>query len=139
MKDNILYIRKCPGDTDPKHFKIGITTLYTVRSRLASYQNAVGPIYEECFLRVWLGDSIHIREAELQLKRNFAKNIQSGEAGLSEWISWIPYQDILNFIQTLRDEYFLKFIEVPSEFEPLTISNYEDLRNWAANQNSSSL
>lgn len=130
IKDYILYFKKCPGVTDPKHFKVGIAQLLTARSRLATYQNAVGPVWEESFMRVWAGDENQIRIAEKQFKRNFKDKISSAEAGLSEWICDITLDELLDYIKELREEHFLKFIDAPQEFLPLTMPLCEDLAEW---------
>ena len=130
VKDYILYFKKCPGVLEPRHFKVGIAQLATARSRLATYQNAVGPVYEESFMRVWVGDENQIRVAETRFKRKFKDKISSAEAGLSEWISDITLDELLEFIIELREEHFLKFIDAPEEFLPLTMPLCEDLAEW---------
>jgi len=130
IKDYILYLKKCPGVDDPRHFKVGIAQLSTARSRLATYQNAVGPVYEETFIRVWVGDENQIRLAEKSFKRVFREKIQSAEAGLSEWICNVSLQELLDFIVELREEHFLKFVDSPVEFLPLTMPLCEDLQSW---------
>lgn len=130
IKDYILYFKKCPGVTNPRHFKVGIAQLSTARSRLATYQNAVGPVYEESFIRVWVGDENQIRLAEKSFKRVFKEKIQSAEAGLSEWICNITLQELLDFIVELKDEHFLKFHDAPEELLPLTMPLCEDLQEW---------
>ena len=134
IKNYILYFKTCPGVQDPKHFKVGITQLATARSRLATYQNAVGPIWEEKFLKVWLGDENQIRLAEKAFKRKYKDKILSAEAGLSEWICEIKLEELIAFIEELRNEYFIKFINVPLEFEPLTMPMCEDLAEWYGSQ-----
>jgi hypothetical protein len=135
IKDYILYFKKCPGVRDPKHFKVGIAQLLTARSRLATYQNAVGPVWEESFMRVWLGDENQIRIAEKQFKRKFKDKISSAEAGLSEWICDITLAELLEFIEELRNDHYLKFIDAPQEFLPLTMPLCEDLAEWYENNN----
>jgi hypothetical protein len=134
IKNYILYFKTCPGVQDPKHFKVGITQLTTARSRLATYQNAVGPVWEEKFLRIWLGDENQIRLAEKAFKRNYKDKILSAEAGLSEWICEIELKELIAFTEELRNEYFIKFINVPLEFEPLTMPMCEDLAEWYESQ-----
>lgn len=133
IKDYILYFKKCPGVTDPRHFKVGIAKLVAARTRLATYQNAVGPVWEESFIRVWLGDENQIRLAEKSFKRNFKDKIQSAEAGMSEWICDITLDELLTYITELREEHFLKFIDAPEEFLPLTMPLCEDLIEWYEN------
>lgn len=130
IKDYILYLKKCPGVSTPRHFKVGIAQLSTARTRLAAYQNAVGPIYEESFIKVWIGDQNQITLAEKIFKREFKHKISSSEAGLSEWISEINLSDLLDFVQSLREEYFLKFVDAPEEFLPLTMPDCEVLMEW---------
>lgn len=130
IKDYILYFKKCPGVENPRHFKVGITQLLTARSRLSTYQNAVGPVYEESFIKAWIGDENQIRLAEKSFKRNFKDKILSAEAGLSEWISEISLEELLEYITELREEHFLKFIDAPAEYLPLTMPMCEELQVW---------
>jgi hypothetical protein len=133
MRNYVLYIRKCPGVTDPRHFKIGVAALDKVRVRLASYQNAVGPVWNEEFLRIWIGEDIDVKEAEKKVKYNFKHKISSAEAGLSEWICDIEMNTILDFVQELRDDYFIKLVDPPIEFQPLNMPLCEDLQEWYVN------
>jgi hypothetical protein len=130
MRPYVLYLRKCPGVKNPRHFKIGIAALDKVRTRLAAYQNAVGPVYTEEFMHIWLGEDIDVKEAEKKIKLNFKSQISSAEAGLSEWICDINKQEILNFIDELRTDYFIKLQDGPIELQPLTMNNCEDLQDW---------
>ena len=130
IKDYVLYFKTCPGVKDPRHFKVGITQLVSARSRLGTYQNAVGPVWEESFIRVWLGDENQIRLAEKAFKRTFKDKIQSAEAGMSEWISDVTLDELLAFIDELKNEHFLKFVESPADFLPLTMPLCEDLAEW---------
>jgi hypothetical protein len=130
MRPYVLYLRKCPGVKNPRHFKIGIAALDKVRTRLAAYQNAVGPVYTEEFMHIWLGEDIDVKEAEKKIKLNFKSRISSAEAGLSEWICDIDKQEILDFIDELRTDYFIKLQDGPVELQPLTMNNCEDLQDW---------
>jgi hypothetical protein len=130
MRPYVLYLRKCPGVKNPRHFKIGIAALDKVRTRLAAYQNAVGPVYTEEFMHIWLGEDIDVKEAEKKIKLNFKSQISSAEAGLSEWICDINKQEILDFIDELRTDYFIKLQDGPVELQPLTMNNCEDLQDW---------
>ncbi len=130
MRPYVLYLRKCPGVKNPRHFKIGIAALDKVRTRLAAYQNAVGPVYTEEFMHIWLGEDIDVKEAEKKIKLNFKDRISSAEAGLSEWICDINKQEILDFIVELRTDYFIKLQDGPVELQPLTMNNCEDLQEW---------
>ncbi len=130
MRPYVLYLRKCPGVKNPRHFKIGIAALDKVRTRLAAYQNAVGPVYTEEFMHIWLGEDIDVKEAEKKIKLNFNSRISSAEAGLSEWICDINKQEILDFIDELRTDYFIKLQDGPVELQPLTMNNCEDLQDW---------
>jgi hypothetical protein len=130
MRPYVLYLRKCPGVKNPRHFKIGIAALDKVRTRLAAYQNAAGPVYTEEFMHIWLGEDIDVKEAEKKIKLNFKSRISSAEAGLSEWICDINKQEILDFIDELRTDYFIKLQDGPVELQPLTMNNCEDLQEW---------
>lgn len=130
MRPYVLYLRKCPGVQDPRHFKIGIAALDKVRTRLASYQNAVGPVYLEEFMHIWVGEDIDVKEAEKKIKTNFKDKISSAEAGLSEWICDIDKKEILEFIDELREEYFIKLTDGPAELQPLSMNNCDELQEW---------
>ena len=130
MRPYTLYLRKCPGVKKPRDFKIGIAALDKVRTRLAAYQQAVGPVYTEEFVCLWIGEDIDVKEAEKKIKQHFKHKIASAEAGLSEWISDIDRQEILDFIEELKTEYFIKLEEAPQEFVPLTMNNCEDFLEW---------
>lgn len=130
MRHYILYLRKCPGVKNPRDFKIGIAALDKVRTRLASYQNAVGPVYLEEFMYYWIGEDVDVKEAEKKIKLNFKAKISSAEAGLSEWICDINKQEILNYIEELKTEHFIKLEDSPKEFTPLSMNNCQDFLEW---------
>lgn len=130
IKAYILYFKKCPGVQNPRHFKVGIAQLSKARTRLATYQNAVGPVWEESFICVWIGDENQIRLAEKAFKRQFKDKIQSAEAGLSEWICNVDISILLEFIKELKDDHYIKFIEAPARYLPLTMPLCEDLADW---------
>lgn len=134
MRYYILYLRKCPGVKTPRHFKIGIAALDKVRTRIASYQNAVGPVYLEEFMHFWIGEDIDVKEAEKKVKLNFKSKISSAEAGLSEWICEIDKQEILDYIEELKTEHFIKLEDSPVEFPSLTMNNCQDFNEWFALQ-----
>jgi len=90
----------------------------------------VGPVYTEEFMHIWLGEDIDVKEAEKKIKLNFKSRISSAEAGLSEWICDINKQEILDFIDELRTDYFIKLQDGPVELQPLTMNNCEDLQDW---------
>jgi hypothetical protein len=81
-------------------------------------------------MRVWVGPENQIRLAEKSFKRNFKDNIQSAEAGLSEWICDVTLEQMLAYIEELREEHFLKFVDAPQELLPLTMPLCEDLVDW---------
>ena len=130
MRYYILYLRKCPGVQNPRHFKIGIALLEKVRTRLASYQNAVGPVYLEEFQHIWIGEDIDVKEAEKKIKLHFKHKISSAEAGLSEWICDVDISDILEFVIELEQEHFIKLTVGPKEFTPLTMNNCQEFLEW---------
>jgi hypothetical protein len=129
--DYILYIKTCPGVKDPQDFKVGIAALELARKRLSVYQNAVGPVYEEKFIRVFVGTKDQIKFAEKMFMREFKDRIGSKEGGFSEWISNVTLEELLAFVEELRTDYFSKIVNVPKELEPLTMPMCEDLVEWA--------
>ena len=128
--DYILYIKTCPGVKDPQDFKVGIAALELARKRLSVYQNAVGPVYEEKFIRVFVGTKDQIKFAEKMFMREFKDRIGSKEGGFSEWISNVTLEELLAFVEELRTEYFSKIVNVPEELEPLTMPMCESLVEW---------
>ena len=46
----------------------------------------------------------------------------------------IELKELVAFTEELRNEYFIKFINVPLEFEPLTMPMCEDLAEWYESQ-----
>lgn len=130
MRPYGLYLRKCPGVKKPRDFKIGIAALDKIRTRLAAYQQAVGPVYTEEFICLWIGEDIDVKEAEKKIKQHFKHKISSSEAGLSEWICDIDIKEILTFVEELKTEHFIKLEEAPKEFVPLTMNNCEDFLEW---------
>jgi hypothetical protein len=130
MRPYGLYLRKCPGVNKPRDFKVGIAALDKIRTRLAAYQQAVGPVYTEEFVCLWIGEDIDVKEAEKKIKQHFKHKIASAEAGLSEWISNIDRREILDFIEELKTEHFIKLEEAPDEFVPLTMNNVQDFLEW---------
>lgn len=129
MKHYGLYFKKCPANPY-EDTKVGITELLNARTRLGTYQNAVGRAWEESFKYFWIGDENQIKLAEKQFKRHFKDKIQSAEAGLSEWICDVSDQELLKFITVLREEHYLKFIDTPQDFLPLTMPLCEKLIEW---------
>ena len=128
--DYILYIKTCPGVKDPQDFKVGIAALELARKRLSVYQNAMGPVYEEKFIRVFVGTKDQIKFAEKMFMREFKDRIGSKEGGFSEWISNVTLEELLAFVEELRTDYFSKIVNVPKELEPLTMPMCEDLVEW---------
>lgn len=135
MRPYALYLRKCPGIKNPRDFKVGIAAIDKIRTRLAAYQQAVGPVYTEEFIYLWIGEDIDVKEAEKKIKQQFKYKIASAEAGLSEWISNIDVVEILNFIEELKVEHFIKLEIAPKQFVPLTMNNCEDFLEWFEEQN----
>lgn len=115
---------------DPQDFKVGIAALELARKRLSVYQNAVGPVYEEKFIRVFVGTKDQIKFAEKMFMREFKDRIGSKEGGFSEWISNVTLEELLAFVEELRTDYFSKIVNVPEELEPLTMPMCEDLEEW---------
>lgn len=127
-----LYIKSCPGVLTPSDFKVGVADLTNgkLRKRLSSYQNAVGPVWEEKYTRIFIGEVEQIKKAEKHFKIQFADKIKSKEAGFSEWISDVSLEELVAFINELRNDYFIKIQSVPSEFEPCNMATCEELSVW---------
>ena len=130
MDPYILYVKKCPGVDNPRDYKVGVSQTKSARGRLATYQNAVGPVYTEQFEIVWAGEDIDVKEAEKKLKRFFKERISSAESGFSEWLCNTTLDEILEYVRELREEHFIKLVDVPEEFLPLTMPKCEDLQEW---------
>jgi hypothetical protein len=79
---------------------------------------------------VWIGDEIHMRRAEREFKLIFKDKILSKEAGFSEWVCDVSLQELVDFTEELRTDYAIKFIDVPSKFEPLTMDLCKELAEW---------
>lgn len=97
MIDYVFYIKKSPlGNTD---FKIGITAIRHIASRLGSYQNAFGPTYQERFELIWVGPEEDIRELERLLKIKYRDKIAGISRGYTEWVTNVTYDDLVADIQ----------------------------------------
>jgi hypothetical protein len=134
MRPYALYIRTCPGVVNATHYKVGISALDKIRTRLAAYQQAVGPVWTEKFICIYLGEDIDVKEAEKKIKRHFKSRRLSNEAGLSEWISNISLEEILDYIQELKEKHFIKLENGPEDYIPLTMNNCEDFAAWLADK-----
>lgn len=126
----ILYIKTCPGVKNPQDFKVGKAKLAHSRTRLKTYQNAVGPVHTEQFIKIWVGTTAIINWAEKIIHRDFSDRIGSKEGGFSEWISNVTFDELLTYIRELQQEYPNKIHDVPAELEPLTMPLCEDLTDW---------
>ena len=78
----------------------------------------------------WIGEDVDVKEAEKKVKLNFKSKISSAEAGLSEWICEIDKQEILDYIEELKTEHFIKLEDSPVEFTPLSMNNCQDFSEW---------
>lgn len=127
-----LYIKSCPGVSNPSDFKVGIADLINgkLRKRLSSYQNAVGPVYEEKYTRIFVGEQEQIKKAEKHFKIQFADKIKSKEAGFSEWVSDVTLEELVLFVDELRKEYFIKVYNIPEHLEPCNMATCEDVKEW---------
>lgn len=97
--DYVFYIKKSPlSDRD---FKIGISGLVNMESRLGTYQNAFGPSYKERFECVWLGPEQDIRELERLLKIKFRNKMAGTTRGFTEWVTDIDFNELCLEVQTL--------------------------------------
>lgn len=101
MIDYAFYIKKSP--LSDRNFKIGITAIRHIASRLGSYQNSFGPTYQERFEMIWIGPEEHIRELERLLKINYRSRIAGTSRGFTEWVTDISYDDLVTDIQKTID------------------------------------
>lgn len=97
--DYAFYVKKSPlSDRD---FKIGISGLENMESRLGTYQNAFGPSYKERFESVWIGPEQDIRELERLLKIKFRNKMAGSTRGFTEWVTDISFEELCLEVQTL--------------------------------------
>ena len=134
MKPYALYIKSAPGVEYPKNWKIGVADLSNgkLRKRLATYQIAVGPEWDDKYTRLFVGDEKQIKLAEKEFKREYKEKIHSKEAGFSEWITDITLDELVQFVDELREDYAIKIFDVPQKFEPCYMANCEDVEDWFA-------
>ena len=130
MSEYMLYIKPPTHVENATDFKIGICATNLTRNRLKSYQNAIGPTGLENFVYAWVGDKIDITEAETEIHKKFDDRIDSQEGGFKEWISNTTLQELLDFIEELKSEYFLKLNMVPNNLQPINMYNVHDFMDW---------
>ena len=122
-----FYIKKSPlGD---RVFKIGIFAIKHIYSRLGTYQNAFGPTYKERFETIWIGPEQDIRELERLIKIKYRSKIAGTSRGLTEWITDIDYESLLNDIE----EEIIKLgvlVQHPEGFENIFEEDIERLQNY---------
>lgn len=127
----VFYLRNPGFGTS---WKCGISGSTGLWSRFGSYQNAFGPEYKEKWRHIWIGKENHIKLLEQKFKEHYTDQITGGDAGYSEWISGISEEELLKTVQFYRDEYFIKFVDVPDEFKPFTADLIPELKDWAERQ-----
>ena len=130
MFEYMLYIKPPTHVENPTDFKVGICATNLTRNRLKSYQNAIGPTGLESFVNVWVGDKIDITEAETEIHKKFDDRIDSQEGGFKEWISNITIQELTDFVEELKNDYFLKLHDVPKELQPIHMHNVHIFDEW---------
>ena len=97
MIDYSFYIKKSP--VEGPNFKIGISAIKNMDVRLGSYQNAIGPGYQERFERIWVGPEQDIRELERLLKIKFKRKMAGTYRGYTEWVTDINYDDLVSSVE----------------------------------------
>jgi hypothetical protein len=90
--DYVFYIKKSPMSEDC--FKIGISALKHMSSRIGTYQNAFGPSYQERFECVWVGPELDIRELERLLKIHYRHQMAGSTRGFTEWIKGVTFKEL---------------------------------------------
>jgi hypothetical protein len=96
MIDYSFYIKQSPVSKD--NFKIGISAIKNMDVRLGSYQNAIGPGYQERFECIWVGPEEDIRELERLLKIKFKSKMAGTYRGYTEWVTDIQYNDLVTIV-----------------------------------------
>ena len=129
---NYIFYLRYPGFGSS--WKCGISGINSAWSRLGSYQNAFGPEYKEQWKHIFVGDAKHIKLLESKFKERFADRILGDEAGYSEWITKTSEEELLSAVKFFRDEYCIKFVDVPEEFKPFDSSKIESLKLWTKDQ-----
>jgi hypothetical protein len=90
--DYVFYIKKSP--LSDSCFKIGISALKHMSSRIGTYQNAFGPSYQERFECVWVGPELDIRELERLLKLQYRYQMAGTTRGFTEWINDVTFKEL---------------------------------------------
>jgi hypothetical protein len=129
MKKFYVFYLRYPGFGSS--WKCGISSSSSIWSRIGSYQNAFGPEYKEQWNHIWVGTEKQIRFLESKFKERFEDKIIGGDAGFSEWITKTNEDELLEAVRYFREDYFIKFIDVPSEFKPLNKDLIAPLKEWA--------
>lgn len=93
-----FYIKKSPLENNT--FKIGISVIQHLDSRLGTYQNSFGPSYKERFERLWVGPEQDIRELERLLKIQLRSKIAGNKRGFTEWVTDITLNKLCDIVQT---------------------------------------
>lgn len=99
---------------------------------MGTYQNAFGPEYQENWKHIWIGSEKQIRLLEEKYKDHFSDRIVGGDAGYSEWITNTSEEYLLDMVKFFREEYFIKFMDVPEHLKPFTSDKITALKEWAA-------
>jgi hypothetical protein len=124
--DYVFYIKKSPlSDRD---FKIGISGLVNMDSRLGTYQNAFGPSYKERFECVWLGPEQDIRELERLLKIKFRNKMAGSTRGFTEWVTDIDFNELCLEVQTLITSLGVT-AERPKDVSQIFVEDIQFLKN----------
>lgn len=127
----LFYLRN-PLDTP--HWKGGVSQLKNAYSRMGTYQNAFGPAYKETWKHIWIGAPRQIDKLEELFHQYWDKQIEDIDAGNSEWVSNVTEQEVIDSVERIREEYFLKVNDVPDEFKPFTMDKIEALKTWCEQQ-----
>jgi hypothetical protein len=92
-----FYIKKSPLENNS--FKIGISVIQHLDSRLGTYQNSFGPTYKERFERLWVGPEQDVRELERLLKIQLRSKIAGNKRGFTEWVTDITLDELCDIVQ----------------------------------------
>lgn len=124
MIDYVFYIKGSPlGNTA---YKIGISALKHIGSRLGTYQNTYGPTYEERFEQVWVGTEQEVRELERLLKIKFRHNMAGRTRGYTEWVKNLSYTELFAEVEATIKGLGLDIV-IPKGFTKLFEHDIEKL------------
>jgi hypothetical protein len=126
INDYVFYIK--PSPLSDSCFKIGISALKHMSSRIGTYQNAFGPSYQERFDRVWVGPEEDIRELERLMKLHYRKQMAGTTRGFTEWVEGVTFKELEATIDEKIEQLGVLAVS-PEGFTKIFEEHIESLRN----------